>query len=251
MNAGILKLSVLLLSLLCLSACAAGYDASDYQKPARDFKRTQEQQKAREQFLVYDPIEGTNRNIYKFNAKFDEYVFLPIVDAYEFVVPDYVDDRVSNFFSNIGEFRNVTNSALQAKPDKFFTGIGRFAINTTVGLLGLYDPATAMGIDQHKEDFGQTLGYWGVKPGAYIVVPVLGPSNVRDTVGFVTDALAFSLVVPNDIEDKTAYQAVQYGLRPVNTRANTNFRYNETGSPFEYELVRFVRTEGRRLEIEN
>lgn len=238
-----------LVSLAFLTACAADNDASSYQTPMRQFTRTDEQEAARQQFLVYDPIEGTNRGIYKFNAKFDKYVFLPIVDTYDFIVPDYMDDRISSFFSNIGEFGNVTNAALQAKPDKAFTGIGRFAVNSAVGLLGLYDPASHIGMKQHKEDFGQTLGVWGVDPGAYIVLPILGPSNVRDTAGLVVDAVAFSLVVPNHIEDETAYKIAQYGVKPVNTRANNPFRYNESGSPFEYELVRYVTSEGRRLAV--
>ena len=242
-----------LLPALCLSfllcGCAADRDSVSYQQPARHFTRTDEQEKAHQQFLVYDPAEGTNRRIYKFNAKLDKYVLLPVVDVYNFIVPDYADDRISSFFSNLGEFRNATNAALQAKPDKMFVSIGRFAVNTTVGLLGLYDPATHIGMIQHREDFGQTLGSWGVKPGAYVMLPVLGPSNVRDTAGAVVDILAFSAVVPDSIEDKTAYQVVQYGLRPVNTRANTDFRYHETGSPFEYELVRYVTTEARRLAV--
>lgn len=243
---------ILILSGICLSvltACAADNDASSYKDPARRYTRADIEENAKEQFVVYDPIEGTNRDLYKFNAKFDKYVFLPIVDGYDFLVPDYVDDRISSFFSNLGEFRNVTNSALQGKPDKAFTGIGRFAINSTVGLLGLYDPASEIGIIQHKEDFGQTLGAWGAGSGAYIVLPVLGPSNVRDTVGMVADAVAFSFVVPSDIQDETAYSLMKYGLKPVNTRANNDFRYHETGSPFEYELVRYVTTEGRRLAV--
>ena len=243
---------VFILSGICLSlltACAADSNVSSYKDPARQYTRANIEENAKEQFVIYDPIEGTNRSLYKFNAKFDKYVFLPIVDSYDFVVPDYVDDRISSFFSNLGEFTNVTNSALQWKPDKAFTGIGRFAINSTVGLLGLYDPASEIGITQHKEDFGQTLGVWGAGSGAYIVLPVLGPSNVRDTVGMVADAVAFSFVMPNHIQDETAYSIVQYGLKPVNTRANNDFRYHETGSPFEYELVRYVTTEGRRLAV--
>lgn len=242
-------LSGLCLCLSLLTACAADNGVSSYKEPVRRYANADIEEKAREQFVVYDPIEGTNRGIYKFNAKFDRYIFLPIVDGYDFVVPDYVDDRISSFFSNLGEFGNVTNSALQGKPDKAFTGIGRFAVNSTVGLLGLYDPASEIGIKEHTEDFGQTLGAWGVGPGAYIVLPVLGPSSVRDTVGMVADAVAFSLVVPNHIEDETAYKVVQYGIKPVNTRANNDFRYHESGSPFEYEFVRFVTTEGRRLAV--
>ena len=240
------------LSGICISlltACAADNNVSSYKEPARRYARADIEDNAKEQFVVYDPIEGTNRGLYKFNAKFDKYIFLPIVDGYDFVVPEYVDDRFSSFFSNLGEFRNVTNSALQGKPDKAFMGIGRFAINSTVGLLGLYDPASEIGIKQYKEDFGQTLGAWGAGSGAYIVLPVFGPSNVRDTVGMVADAVAFSFVVPSNIQDETAYKVVQYGIKPVNTRANNDFRYHETGSPFEYELVRYVTTEGRRLAV--
>ena len=237
------------LSLLFLSACAGNNDVSSYKKPARSYTHVAMADKANAQFAVYDPIEGTNREIYKFNAKLDRYIFLPVTDAYDFIVPDYVNDRISSFFSNIGEFRNVTNSTLQGKPDKAFTGVGRFALNSTVGILGLYDPASEIGLKQHKEDFGQTLGAWGVDPGAYIVLPVLGPSSVRDTVGTVVDAAAFSLVVPNNIKDDGVYKVVQYGIQPVHTRANNPFRYHGTGSPFEYELVRFAVTEGRRLAV--
>lgn len=240
---------VFLLCSLLLSGCASHGEPSRYTPPSRDFTRSEEQRHAHEQFLVYDPIERANRRIYKFNAKFDQYLFLPVVDAYEFAVPDYVDDRISSFFSNIGEFRNATNAALQAKPVRAATGVGRFAINSTVGLLGFYDPATHIGLTQKKEDFGQTLGYWGVSPGAYLILPVLGPSNLRDTAGMVVDMLAFSFVVPDSVKDKAAYKIVQYGVRPVHTRVHTDFRYHETGSPFEYELVRYVITEGRRLAV--
>ncbi len=235
------------LCILFLSACAGDNDFSAYKSPERHYERATATKNTR--FEVYDPIEETNRNIYKFNAKFDKYFFLPIADAYDFLMPDYANDRISHFFSNIGEFKNVTNSALQGKPDKAFTGIGRFAINSSVGVLGLYDPATEIGLEQNKEDFGQTLGVWGIAPGAYLVLPVLGPSNVRDTVGTVVDAVAFSLVVPNKIEDKTAYKIVQYGIQPVHARANNSFRYHGTGSPFEYELVRFAVTEGRQMAV--
>lgn len=234
-----------------LSGCAADTDISGYQKPMRELNRTESYEQVRARFVVYDPIEGTNRSVYKFNAKFDKYVFIPIVDAYDFVIPDYVDRRFANFFSNLGEFQNATNSALQAKPDKTATAVGRFAINSTVGLLGLYDPASSMGLSQHKEDFGQTLGYWGVEPGAYLVLPILGPSNVRDTVGMAVDMLAFSVIVPDKISDEAAYKIVQYGLKPIHTRANNSFRYHTTGSPFEYEIVRSVTSEGRRLAVEN
>lgn len=248
MNTRILTLA--LLSATLLAGCASTQEDT-YTPPARQFINPQGQAYAREQFEVYDPAEKVNRGVYKFNAKFDKYVFLPVVKGYDTVVPEYADKRISSFFSNISEFRNATNSLLQAKPKATATAVGRFAINTTVGILGFYDPATKIGLKQHNEDFGQTLGRWGVGTGPYVMLPILGPSNVRDTVGLVGDALAFSAVVPDDTEDSTAYNIVQYGLRPVNTRANNSFRYNGTGSPFEYDLVRYITNETRRLAVEN
>lgn len=202
------------------------------------------------QTAVYDPLEPANRRVYKFNAQFDQYVFMPVVHGYRAVVPSYVDQRISSFFSNIGEFRNATNSTLQAKPATALNAVGRFGINTTVGILGFYDPATHLGLKQHKEDFGQTLGVWGIGPGSYTVLPIFGPSNVRDTIGMVGDALAFSFIVPGNVEGTPAYNATQYGLKSVNTRTNTDFQYHESGSPFEYELIRFATTEARKMEVE-
>ena len=95
--------------------------------------------------------------MYKFNAQFDEYVFLPAVNAYEFVTPDFIEDRVTDFFSNLTEFRNATNGLMQARPDVAGRAVIRFALNSTVGVLGLFDVATPMGVAQQPQDFGLTL----------------------------------------------------------------------------------------------
>ena len=247
-----IALAVFCFLLLLNAGCATqpGNPTLQDASPLRSTMRASEDLATSQQFAVYDPLEGVNRRLYKFNAEFDTYVFLPVVDAYDFIVPPYANDRISSLFSNLGEFSNATNSVLQGNVDKTATAVGRFVVNTTVGLLGLYDPAKHMGLNLHREDFGQTLGSWGVGSGAYIVLPILGPSNVRDTVGMVADALAFSYLVPNRIEDTTPYRLVEYGLKPINTRANLDFEYYETGSPFEYELIRYVTAEQRRLEIE-
>lgn len=227
-----------------ITGCASSPDVS-YTPPMRQYHGTVSKAQ------VYDPLEPVNRRVYKFNAQFDDYVFIPVVNGYRAIVPDYVDQRISSFLSNIGEFRNATNATLQAKPILVLNDIGRFGINTTVGLLGLYDPATHLGLKQQKDDFGKTLAVWGIGTGSYVVLPVLGPSNVRDTVGMVGDALAFSFALPSHIESSAAYNATQYGLRPVNTRANNDFRYHESGSPFEYEIIRAVTTKMRNMEVEN
>lgn len=238
-----------LLVLLTLAGCQSAPAQKDM-APRRQFISAGEKQYAREQFAVYDPVEGTNKEIYKFNAKFDDYVFLPVIDAYKAITPEFVRTGVTNFFSNIGEFENFTNAALQGKAQKATTTVWRFVINTTAGLLGTIDVATKMGVERQQEDFGQTLGVWGVGPGPYLVVPILGPSNLRDLTGRIADGVMLSLAVPNDIEDNAVYDTVMYGVRTVDARANNDFRYYSTGSPFEYELIRYVVNEARQLQVE-
>ena len=113
----------------------------------------------------------------QFQRRVDEYLFLPLVRGYEFVTPDFIEDRVTNFFANLTEFRNASNGLFQARPDIAGRAVIRFALNTTVGVLGMFDVATPMGVAQQPLDFGLTLGRWGAPNGPYLVVPVFGPSN--------------------------------------------------------------------------
>ncbi len=199
---------------------------------------------------IFDPLGGYNRLMTTFNDKVFINVLNPIAESYAYVTPETVRIGINNFFQNIMFPVRFSNNLLQLKFKNSSEELGRFLVNTLWGLGGFMDPATKeLNMKAHKEDFGQTLGAWGAGSGAYIVLPVFGPSNVRDTVGMVADAVAFSFVVPSNIQDETAYKVVQYGIKPVNTRANNDFRYHETGSPFEYELVRYVTTEGRRLAV--
>jgi phospholipid-binding lipoprotein MlaA len=196
-----------------------------------------------------DPLEGFNRGVYRFNYYFDRYLFLPVVRAYEFVLPDYVEDRISSAVDNIGEFGNFTNNLLQLKWKATAITLGRFVVNSTAGIAGLWDPATEMGLRRRPEDFGQTLGRYGVRPGAYLVLPLLGPSSVRDAAGQAADSAAFSLVGPsawvNELAVSTAYGATA----AVDRRHRIPLRYFETGSPFEYELLRMVYPMWRELEV--
>ena len=134
-----------------------------------------------------DPLEGVNRGVYKFNDVTDKVVFKPVATAYKAVTPTPVRKGVNNFFNNLGSITTVLNDLLQFKFAYAFTDAGRFVINTTFGIAGLIDVAGMDNIPQHKEDFGQTLGYWGAGNGAYLVLPILGPSSVRDTTGLVFD----------------------------------------------------------------
>ncbi len=236
-----------------LAACSAPPKVPPFNaaKTERQFTTQAEQDFAQQQFMVYDPAEGANKQVYKFNAKLDKYVLLPIVDAYKYVTPGFVRRGVTNFFMNVGEVHNFTNALLQAKPYQATKTLGRFMLNTTVGLAGTVDVATDAGLKRHPEDFGKTLGYWGAGSGAYIMLPVLGPSNVRDTVGAIADYATMYFIIPDSVQNSTAYAVAAYGLQPIDARYSNEFRYFSTGSPFEYELVRYIVTQARNLEIAN
>lgn len=136
-----------------------------------------------------DPLEGVNRGIYKFNDVADRYAIKPVAKAYKAVAPTPVRNGISNFFNNLGTLTTVVNDLLQMKFAQAFTDAGRFVINTTFGIAGFIDVASKDNIPKHSEDFGQTLGYWGVGSGPYLVLPLLGPSTVRDAGGLAFDTV--------------------------------------------------------------
>lgn len=132
-------------------------------------------------FETKDPWEGWNRNVHEFNEVLDAYIARPVAQGYRFILPQFVRTGIGNFFSNLVEVPTAVNDLLQAKPGDALKASGRFVLNSTVGVLGLFDVATFVGIEEHKEDLGQTLAVWGVGSGPYIVLPVLGPSTLRDS----------------------------------------------------------------------
>ena len=134
-----------------------------------------------------DPFEPLNRGVYKFNERVDKAVLRPTARAYRAVLPSFVRQSVGNVFSNIGDVRVVLNNTLQGKFTTAYSDFGRIAINSTIGVLGLFDVASEAGIEKHQEDFGQTLGWWGIPDGPFIMLPLFGPSSLRDTVGFAVD----------------------------------------------------------------
>ncbi len=202
------------------------------------------------QIDIYDPLERFNRSMYVFNAKFDDYVFIPAVNFYRAITPNFVEDRISNFFSNVRDLRNFINAVLQLKLETSLNTGARLVYNTTFGILGLWDPATFMGIPQQTEDFGQTLGHYGVGKGPYLVLPILGPSNLRDTTGLAADTAAFSAIDPFNFENYTVRGVFYTLLNGIDVRKRIEFQYYETGSPFEYDLVRLLYTRYRQIEIE-
>ncbi|MDY6850267.1 MAG: VacJ family lipoprotein [Geoalkalibacter sp.] len=199
---------------------------------------------------VFDPLERVNRLVYQFNYYFDVYVFLPTVDGYRRVMPDYAEDRISNFFDNVLEINNLANCILQLKPKAIGITAARLVVNSTVGVLGLWDPASGWGLPRQEEDLGQTLGYFGIGNGPYLVLPVLGPSNLRDALGKGGDLWIFNEVDPFNFENNPFWISLTYNtLNAIDTRKRTPFRYYSTGSPFEYEWIRLLYTEKRFLQI--
>jgi phospholipid-binding lipoprotein MlaA len=134
-----------------------------------------------------DPLEGLNRRVYGFNDKVDTWVVRPVATGYTKFVPGEIRDRVRNFFGNIAEPMIGVNNLLQGKFDDGFFDFVRFGFNSTLGLFGLHDVASDMGYEKHNEDFGQTFGRWGAGSGPYLVLPLLGSSNLRDGIGLGLD----------------------------------------------------------------
>lgn len=163
-----------------------------------------------------DPIEGFNRAMFAFNEGLDTVLIKPVAQGYDAVLPTPVHTGVTNFFGNIADLFIGVNNLLQGKPDQAVSDIGRVLVNSTVGILGLFDVATEMGLEKHDEDFGQTFGRWGVGDGAYVVIPVFGPRTVRDTAGLVLDVAAD----PVGNVDHVATRNSLYALRSIDTRAD-------------------------------
>jgi phospholipid-binding lipoprotein MlaA len=136
---------------------------------------------------VNDPFEGYNRVMHSFNDTVDKAVLKPVAQGYDFIMPAPVSKGVSNFFSNLNEITVIINDVLQFKMMQAFDDTSRFAINSTIGIVGLMDVASDFGYKKNNEDFGQTLGAWGIAPGPYLVLPFFGPNDIRDTVGLVGD----------------------------------------------------------------
>jgi phospholipid-binding lipoprotein MlaA len=137
-----------------------------------------------------DPLESYNRAMFAFNTDLDNAFIKPIAKGYKAVVPAPVDKGVTNFFDNVSDVNSAINNLLQFKVSRFGTDVGRIIVNSTVGVVGLMDVATNLGLPSYKEDFGQTFGYWGDVDSPYLVLPVLGPSTLRDTIGLPGDIAA-------------------------------------------------------------
>ena len=165
-----------------------------------------------------DPFEGVNRSIYSFNRGADRLILRPAARAYDTVLPRPAKTGVSNFFANLREPLNIVHNLLQGKPDRALSSTYRFAVNSTVGLLGLIDVANYQGVRRAPEDFGQTLAAWGVSPGPYLMLPILGPTNLRDGTGRLVDSAIYFPI--NEITDSNGARTGLTVLDVVSFRAS-------------------------------
>lgn len=163
-----------------------------------------------------DPIEGFNRAMYRVHDGIDTVILKPVATGYDTVLPAPVQKGVTNFFANIGDLMISVNNLLQGKVGDAATDLSRVLVNTSVGILGIFDVASSEGLTKHDEDFGQTFGRWGVNEGAYVFIPLLGPRTARDTVGVAVDLWTDPVTYINDVPVRNSLLA----LRAVNTRAN-------------------------------
>jgi len=258
--------SVLVLMLLLgLGACgksvttridpALNLDSKDFRTAANHWPEEGEHDL---DFLeIYDPWEPMNRHLYDFNAGLDEVLLLPVTNVYDTVLPSPVRTGVDNVIENLNEVPTLVNCLLQGKGEKSAITTSRFLINSTFGVFGLWDVASnSDSLKRQDEDFGQTLGVWGFGAGPYFVMPVFGPSNVRDTFGFGGDFLMLLMQMKYTykalgVKNTMSVAVTELVIRALNRRSTTAFRYHSTGSPFEYELVRFIYTEKRELDIKH
>lgn len=162
-----------------------------------------------------DPLEGFNRAVFSINEGIDQVAIKPAAKAYDYALPTLVRTGVSNFFSNIEDVFVGVNNFLQGKPREGAGDLARVVVNSTVGVLGVVDMATDMGLPKHEEDFGQTLGWWGTDTGAYLVLPLLGPRTVRDAVGLAVDSYVDPVSNIDHVPTRNSFSA----LRIINTRA--------------------------------
>ena len=163
-----------------------------------------------------DPWEGFNRVVFKFNDTLDTYALKPIAQGYQFITPQFLEDGIHNMYRNVGDVRNLANNVLQVKPHAAGVDTARLLMNTIIGVGGFFDVGTRMGLQRNDEDFGQTLGYWGLSSGPYLVLPLLGPSTVRDALGIYPDSYAEPYRYMHDVSARNTVA----GMKIIDARAN-------------------------------
>lgn len=193
-----------------------------------------------------DPFESWNRKVYKFNKVSYDYVAKPVTQGYKAVTPDFVETGISNVFSNLNDVPNLFNNLFQGKPKESFSDLGRVLINSTLGIAGLWDPASSMGLIKHDEDFGQTLAVWGVDSGPFLMLPLLGPSSVRDFSGRFADSRIDPINQIKHIPTRNSLNVLEL---IDNTKQVLDLEEQLNAASDEYLFVRDVWLQNRKFKI--
>ncbi len=221
-----LRQALLLIVLLVSASVAAAQDSTEPETP--------------------DPFIGLNRMVFGFNEYFDNLLLRPLAVGYTHHLPGPVRTGVTNFFGNIDDVNTMANNLLQWKVADAISDGGRILINTTIGIGGLLDVASELGLEKHQEDFGQTLGAWGVAPGPYVVLPIFGSSSVRDTFGFALDSFLNPLYYVED----DAVRLSTYGAERVEWRAGLLPRESLIVGD-RYLFLREAHLQTRKFEVDD
>jgi phospholipid-binding lipoprotein MlaA len=194
-----------------------------------------------------DPIEGFNRVMFEFNEVLDKIVLKPLAKGYRAVMPSPVDKGITNFFSNLDDVGSAINNLLQFKLKRSASDVGRIVVNSTVGILGFIDVASNMNLEKHGEDFGQTLGAWGVGHGPYIVLPIFGPSGGRDAIGTVADWFTDPVTYVDPVNVRNTLHVV----RAVDNRADLlgASRVVDEAALDKYEFMRDAYIQKRENDV--
>lgn len=202
---------------------------------------------------INDPLEPTNRVIQDFNDGVDTVLLKPIAQLYDFLLPDFIQDRVTQALANLNEPFTLANNILQGDPEAAAETLGRFLTNSTVGVGGMFNVAEDWGLERRQEDFGQTLAVWGVGEGPYLVLPFLGPSNPRDTVGLVAEFFGDPVDIAFDQFDVKNASLIRTATGVVDARARNIDTLDElkAGSLDYYATLRSAYRQLRDAEIRN
>ncbi|WP_252176765.1 VacJ family lipoprotein [Endozoicomonas sp. 4G] len=198
---------------------------------------------------VYDPLESFNREVFAFNRELDRYFLEPIIQLYETVTPFFVRTGVAHFFQNLKEVPTLMNNLLQLEGKRAVKSVGRLFINTTLGVLGFFDPAESLGLPHQRNEFGTTLAKYGVGPGPYLVVPVIGPFSLRDVSGLVVDLATENYIDFLDVPSQVFSEPAPFAIYGINYRYTVPMSYDDFSSPFSYDIIRLLYTRKRALEV--
>lgn len=239
-------LSLVLMSSLLIGCSNAPKKSTEIDK---NFIETTVQEDKDILFGKSDYFSPINRRIYHFNIFADKTVIAPVLRTYDYYTPNFIQDRIKNFFGNFGEIRTAGNLLLQFRIPETLETIFRFGINSSIGLLGTFDVASKMGFPKYNESLGNTFAYYGVPEGAYIMTPFLGPTTIRDGIALGVEGYGIAELDPYDpinIDVSTYWFCTLLGAQ---TKLNTGIYFGETDYIFEYEYMQYLSKKLREYNL--